>query len=432
MGLIHGKIIKSPKERNATLETLKEDILATLTHNTLDTATILNACDTLSKAIGEEHIALLKSVGVPSEKATEYIYEAKILLSKESLLTRLKIELGDKLSLRKSFFRKEKGIYIQEKLMPLGTLLHIAAGNQYGLAFYSVIEGLLTGNINIVKLPSKDDGISTMILLELLKIEPLLQEYVYLFKYTSEETEALKTLMDIADAVVVWGSDQAIQSIRRIAEPTTKIIEWGHKLSFAYVTTTGIKKQMLKGLAENIIQTNQLLCSSCQGIYLDTDSMEEVHHFCEEFLPVLESLALKNQTPIPLEIQAQTGLKVYMERLQAGYRPCKVFQGKYTALLAYEDSSLETSILYGNCWVKRLPRERIISSLRRYKSHLQTTGLLCLKEDREELTQALWAAGVVRVTDGKNMSDMYNGAAHDGEYTLRRYTRIVSQELLAE
>jgi hypothetical protein len=123
---------------------------------------------------------------------------------------------------------------------------------------------------------------------------------------------------------------------------------------------------------------------------------------------------------------------VYTESLQASYRPCRVLRGEQTALLAYEDSILETAIPYGNCWVKRLPREKLLDTLRPHKSHLQTAGLLCADKDKDELTEALWKAGVTRVTQGKNMSYAYAGAAHDGEYTLRRYTRIVSQEFLPE
>ena len=48
---------------------------------------------------------------------------------------------------------------IREETRPLGVLLHIAAGNAEGLPFFSVVEGLLAGNINILKLPGMDDGV---------------------------------------------------------------------------------------------------------------------------------------------------------------------------------------------------------------------------------------------------------------------------------
>lgn len=431
MNLIKGKLVLLPKERDTELDRLEETIFNTLKSNVLNVELVLNACDKLSKSIGQEHINLLVDAGIPSVKAKDYLHEAKTQLKRENLIKRLKTELGDEFSAEKLYVSQRNGdTRITEKILPWGTLFHITAGNQFGLAFYSAIEGLLTGNINIVKLPSGDGGLSAMIFLELIKIEPLLAEYVYLFDYTSKETEALRKLMKLADAVVVWGGDDAVQAVRSIADPTTRIVEWGHKLSFAYVTHDGMDEQMLRGLAENIIETNQLLCSSCQGIYLDTDSMEDVYRFCEMFLQVLEQCRREHCEEIPIEIQAQTGLMVYTESLQVNYRPCKVFQGNHAALLAYEDSLLETAILYGNCWVKRLPREKLINTLRPHKSHLQTAGLLCGAAEKQELAELLWKAGVTRVTQGKNMSRNYNGAAHDGEYALRRYTRVVSQEFI--
>ncbi len=430
MNLIKGNIVLSPGERDAALDSLEDEIYDTLKSGVLNEELVLNACDTLSKAIGEEHIDLLIKAGVTAERAEEYLREAKSLLKRENLLRRLKSGLGEEYSSEKRFVIQDSDMRIKEKIMPLGTLLHITAGNQLGLAFYSAIEGLLTGNINIVKLPGGESGLSALIFTELFKIEPRLKDYIYLFDYTSNDTGALRKLMKPADAAIVWGGDEAIEAIRNMASPTTRIIEWGHKLSFAYVTPEGADEQALYGLAENIVKTNQLLCSSCQGIYMDTDSMEDVYWFCETFLPVLEQCRQDHDWEIPIGIQAQTGLMVYTESLQEGSRPCRVFQGKQAALLTYEDSMLETAIPYLNCWVKRLPRDKLLTVLRPHKSHLQTAGLLCAKEDKDVLTEILWKAGVTRVTQGKNMSETYIGAAHDGEYTLRRYTRIVSQEFL--
>ena len=53
---------------------------------------------------------------------------------------------------------------IEEKKVPLGVIMHIGAGNALGLAAFSVMEGLLTGNINILKLPEYEGGISLKIL----------------------------------------------------------------------------------------------------------------------------------------------------------------------------------------------------------------------------------------------------------------------------
>ena len=67
--------------------------------------------------------------------------------------------------------------------------------------------------------------------------------------------------------------------------------------------------------------------------------------------------------------------------------------------------------MFGNCYVKRLPKENIISTLRRKKGYLQTAGLICPAGKREELTGLLARAGVVRITGAGNMSEDFCGGS---------------------
>ena len=53
------------------------------------------------------------------------------------------------------------------------------------------------------------------------------------------------------------------------------------------------KEEEMKQLAEHILSTRQLLCSSCQTIFLDTEKEEALTGFCREFLPFLEQAAQK-------------------------------------------------------------------------------------------------------------------------------------------
>ena len=81
--------------------------------------------------------------------------------------------------------------------------------------------------------------------------------------------------------------------------------------------------------------------------------------------------------------------------------------------------------MFGNCWVKALPREEILPALKPKKRLLQTCGLLCAPEEREALGDLLARAGVVRVTEPGEMSRTIPGEAHDGIYPLAAYMRIV-------
>ena len=79
----------------------------------------------------------------------EQVQFAAKQLSREALEYKVKTELGDRWE--EPFFSEVSGLTV--RTMPLGVILHIAAGNMDALPAWSVIEGLLTGNINLLKLP---------------------------------------------------------------------------------------------------------------------------------------------------------------------------------------------------------------------------------------------------------------------------------------
>ncbi|MBB2183343.1 hypothetical protein H0486_10685 [Lachnospiraceae bacterium MD1] len=63
--------------------------------------------------------------------------------------------------------------------------------------------------------------------------------------------------------------------------------------------------------------------------------------------------------------------------------------------------------------------------MHRNKGYLQTVALLCATNEIAELSELFLKAGATRITTVKDMSRMLCGEAHDGEYPLRRHSRIV-------
>lgn len=196
------------------------------------------------------------------------------MLCADAIRRRLEIELGSDYDKPRELVYAHSGAKAVQALAPLGVLFHITAGNVDGLPFMSVLDGLLTGNINIVKLPEQEGGITVSLLLELFKLAPELAEYVYVFDYSSKDLHAVQGLIRVANAVVIWGGDEAVSAVRRLTPPNTKIIEWGHKISFAYVTQRGMADTAaLEGLALNICLTNQLFAARVRG-FLQTATMQ--------------------------------------------------------------------------------------------------------------------------------------------------------------
>ncbi len=423
LNLIGGQLLNDSQARVA-LELLQSSILKTLSGEPLTAEKVISACDALSKKLKTgDYLPLLLERGIPREKAEKELAEAAYMLSREHLEKRLEIEFGGSFGQAVTL---ENG-KVRQAWKPLGTLFHIAAGNTDALPAYSVIEGLLTGNVNILKLPGGDDGLSVEILRELIAFEPLMADYIFVFDFPSEDVAAMQKMAEVADAIIVWGGDAAITAVRKLAAPNTRIIEWGHKISFAYVSGTPTDAE-LEGIAENICATEQLLCSSCQGIFLDTDNFEEVVRFAQQFFEILQRKSVEYPRPYDPYLTAQKTLELYTEELESANVPKQVFRGNGCSVIAYPDGTLTTSYQFRNCWVKPLPQNQILTALVPHKNHLQTVALICNPADTERLANLFFKTGIVRITDSKNMSAQYTGMPHDGDFPLRRYMKRISME----
>lgn len=406
-------------ELPGVLDSLEGELIAAQSLPPLEAETVIAAIEALGRRLdaGElnEKIAQYAPPG-----ALQALEEVRHLLRRDALEHKLTVELGpDRIPRERPF-----GAAIP---MPLGVLLHVAAGNVSGLPAFTVVEGLLTGNINLLKLPREDKGLSLAILTELVGQEPKLAPYIYAFDIPSSDTTSLKRLARLADGIVVWGGDEAVSAMRALAPPGCKLMEWGHRLSFAYLSHWEDSPGELDELAHHIIATGGLLCSSCQVVYLDSDNLEEGAKFCTEFLPRLEACVRAIHTTPGKAAEAalyayETVLEHIVDRKGSGDQ---VFRGSGCSITLRTDRELELSHLHGNVLVKLLPRSELPAVLHRRKGRLQTAGLICPQAERRELTLLLARAGVNRVTRAGSMSHTFPGEAHDGEYPLRRYQRMV-------
>lgn len=425
MILFGGKIYPTDRQ-SELLGILEKRINRTLAFGNLDRETVISALDDLAVRIALSRYDKLIA-GFAPDDVMRYKNAAITAMKRENLETRLAVELPDNIMAGRT------GNLIHS-VRPLGTIMHIAAGNADGLPALSVLEGLVTGNVNILKLPSADNGITIKILTELIETAPEIADYIYVFDTPSTDVDAMRKMADISDGIVVWGGEAAVKAVRALAPAGAKLIEWGHRLGFAYISGYEDENAELTALAKHIAETGQMLCSSCQTIYLDTYETEDLDRFAERFLPVLERAA-DAYLHTDIGASAQLSVNRYCERLEsaAGFSRRKdrhTLYGKNCSATVCRGSTLELSGMYANVLVKRLPEKYILPVLRRTKGTLQTAGLICLPEKRDRLTEMLIRSGVNRVMRAGDMSASFTGEAHDGEYPLRRYIRNTDTEIL--
>ena len=417
MILANGRLFPS-EAQSRIFEELSKKINQTRTEQSISCAYVTDALDRMSTRL---------AAGEFSERLEDDFLKAQVqfaakMLSRESLMLKIRTELGD------HWDAPRQNGELQSRTVPLGVIFHIAAGNMDALPAWSVIEGLLTGNINILKLPQADSGLTIEFFRALIEQSPKLRDFIYVFDTPSSDVAGMQRMASLADGIAVWGGDAAVSAVRNLAPIGCKLIEWGHRLGFCYIAGSA-PEEALYDLAAHIMETRQLLCSSCQVIYLDTADFGDVTAFAERFLPVLERAS--RQFPVQeIGAAAELTLRRYTDELESiiGGNALKYrrFQGKTCSVTACPDSALELSYLYGNVLVKPLPRRDLMTVLRQSKDYLQTAGLICPDSERDALTDTLIRCGVNRILPPGKMSHTFSGEAHDGEYALRRYIRTVN------
>ena len=203
------------RDQDFILNQLEAEINKTRLTKTLNLEKVIAALDKLGQLLVKGEFDDVISQLVDIDCIDKYIDIILMALKRENLEYKVRIELGE------HYFEIQKTDppFNQEKIlirpMPLGTLLHIAAGNIDGLPVFSVSEGLITGNVNILKLPQSDKGLSVKIIKKLIEIEPDISDFVYIFDTPSSELHAIKKMAEMADGIVVWGGDAAISALRQ-------------------------------------------------------------------------------------------------------------------------------------------------------------------------------------------------------------------------
>ena len=321
----------------------------------------------------------------------------------------------------------------REEWAPVGLLVHVVPGNIATAGPISLVEGLLTGNVNAVKTSSGSTTLTQHVAAALAGIEPRLAPYLIVLRFSSHRREWMNQLCAPADAVAVWGSDEAVAGIAGHVPSGTPIVVWGPKISFAYLGQGAWHDDSVLGaLADDVCRYDQQACSSPQVLYVDTAEEDELFAAADRAATQLSRMDLARPAaePDPAE-QAEVTNVVTVARQEQHLGLTRVWSDPEYRwhVLADTRPALRASPLFRTLWVKPLPADRILPTLRPIRRYLQTVGLAPGRGDTDMLTRSLIAAGALRITAVGTMHDSYPGEPHDGEHALRRYSRRVSIQL---
>ncbi|MEU2396301.1 acyl-CoA reductase [Streptomyces sp. NPDC007369] len=413
----------------------------------LETETVLAACDALAPALLDpEHPvhARLAALLPEDEDPAALLAELGHHLGRRELTRKLRRELGSAAPGRLNRPDPRESVY--EAWAPVGMVAHIAPGNAATVAPLSIVEGLLAGNVNVLKTSSADTLFPQALMAELAALDPsgTLAARIVVLRFGSSRQEWLRLMCAPADAVAVWGGEAAVEGVAAHVPPGCRLVEWGHRISFAYLTADAWSDPAaLDALAEDVCRHEQQACASPQVVYLDTEDEAEVFAFAERFADVLAARSAAAPPPGARDGDARAGDRgaerdpaeeaeltttELVARLEEHLGLTRVFAAadRSWRVMADTRSPLTASPLHRSVWVKPLPRRRMVATLRPMRRYLQTAGIAGSRTDMAELSRTALAAGATRVTPVGAMLESYAGEPHDGVYALQRYSRRVA------
>lgn len=367
---------------------------------------------------------------VASDEIESYFNSLIDFMSPHQLRVKLRRELGTdfpfelrRISMRENHF---------ECWFPLGTLVHITPNNSPLLNVMALIEGLLSGNVNFLKLARKDTAFAEIFFAELCALDSSneIKKYIYIHKVSSKSLPELKKFLSVADVISAWGNEESLASIKTLMPSEARLIEWGHKISVAYITKDQFRNsEIAKKLAEEICLNEQQSCSSPQVVYLETNKFSELQEWSQFFAKILNPISqAKAQAKISAAEQAEITIQCEQVRLAEALNESQLIQSAENdwRIFIEEKPGLRASPLFRSLWVKPLMKNEILETLSPLKKYLQTLGLACSKLDAIELLPLFYRTGFLRVNPIGKMTDSYIGEPHDGVSALQRFCKKVT------
>lgn len=321
-----------------------------------------------------------------------------------------------------------------ESWHPLGLVVHITPANAPMLAFYAVLEGLLAGNINWLRPSSHDEGVTTQLLAALVScdISGKLAGFVAVLPV---DTSLIPQLCSQADGVSAWGGELALKAIRQHLPAGCRWIDWGHRISFAYLSPDAASPSAIDALVDEVCRFDQQACSSPQWVLVDSDDPAVLQDLGERLAEAFERRAVHWQALQPTDQEAcEITTRTSMARLQhcLANRTGRVWAGTGWRIIWDHCQTLAPSPLFRTILLQPIPQHRITETLLPWRTVLQSCVLICPPEQAPKLAQMLINAGVTRIAPCASIHNGYAGEPHDGVYALARLSRRISVSLAAD
>jgi len=292
-------------------------------------------------------------------------------------------------------------------------IYHICAGNLAVSAWTSLMHGLLLGARNVVKLPGdRDDATARNEILSFIRGLPLPLRHL-VETHRTLNTEILRR----ADAVIAFGSDETMASLRAQTRWDQKFIAHGHALSLLWIAEPDrLNPRQARACAMDILTYDQLGCLSPQAIYVLRGSDIEV--LGQKLAHALEIhwSKLKPRPARPLSVAARI-VETRDVSHALGHR-IWLPPGNHLGWTLIHDpaASFQPSPLHGVIHLRQVAESKLSVALASVAGRISTVGLV--GEISSRLESVFLSLGVSRFCPAGHMQFPPLTWHHDGRAVL--------------
>ncbi|MGE8188745.1 acyl-CoA reductase [Pseudomonas sp. NPDC086278] len=405
-----------------TLENLHQQLPALL-NAPIDSDTVIDAAERFARQ--------LQDGGLDLALDDEQRHGLVDFCQRNQLATKLERELGVRpRSLRRIDYQQPRF----ESWHPLGLVVHVTPGNAPMLAFCAVLESLLAGNINWLRPSSSDGGLTARLLAALAQCDAhgKLADFIAVLPVS---TAQIPQLCAHADGVAAWGGEKALTAIRQQIPAGCRWIDWGHRISFAYLSPDAATPLALDSLVDDVCSLDQQACSSPQWLLVDSNDPAILRDLGNRLAEAFSRRASQWPALVPTDQEAsEITTRTAMARLDHSFanQTGEVWVGAGWRVIWEHHQRLAPSPLFRTLLLKPVPQDSIAETLLPWRTVLQSCALICTPEETPALVRTLVNAGVTRIAPSGLMHDGYAGEPHDGVYALSRLSRRLSVNLLPD
>ena len=307
-------------------------------------------------------------------------------------------------------------------------LAHIAAGNIPNPALMSLVLGFLTRSAQFVKCARGTSLLPRLFAHSLYEVEPKLGACLEIAEWPGGSAELEGALFAEADCVTATGSDETLAAIRAQLPVKTRLLGYGHRVSFGYVASGSLTsfnaKKVVARAATDIVAWNQLGCLSPHVIYVEHGGAVAAEHFAEL---LAEELAKREEAEprgeVPVETAATIASRRAFYEVRAAHSPDTRFwrsENSTAWTVVYEaDARFQLSCLHRFIYVKGVTDVKsVLESADSVRGQVSTIGLAAPEERMRELALPLARWGATRICPLGQMQTPPLTWRHDGRLAL--------------